>query len=162
MCSHNICKRVNIRNYRIAYTSALGESEGEVHHIDHNRKNNCLLNLVLLTKDEHMLYHGSYPSDAGGISDFLGVSILDVDTFEKALSVKLSELKSEAKKSAMEFINDMVDADTMMMSVNRFISQSYWLSCHSDEMIENSKVFNKVKMVVDEKIREQHSKMNIS
>lgn len=162
MCQHEKCKRVNIRNYRIAYTSALGESEGEVHHIDHDRKNNCLLNLVLLTKDEHQSYHNNYPADIGGISDYLGVSQLDAEALETALSSKLLELNNSAKKAAIDFVNDVIGSDDLMMIVSKSMSQSHWLSYHSNGMIDMIREFSKIKLLVTEKASKQHLAININ
>lgn len=160
MCSHKICKEVNIRNYRIAYVSAIGESEGEVHHLDHDRKNNCLLNLVLLTKEEHACYHKHHPSNDCGVYRYLNLSCFDVKVFEGTLECELLELKNAAKKAALDFANDRISSDDMLMIVSKSMSKYDWLVYHSDGISESLRSFSEINSIVSNKAREQHLRIN--
>ena len=96
-----------IKNYRLKYKRYFGIDFGtdyEIHHIDFNRENNDISNLILLPKELHKKYHFyinqmSNPNDENGFIDFR-LSNTTVTDFSAGYLHTLADVMNECSKWA--------------------------------------------------------------
>lgn len=81
-----------IKKFKDFYKTDWNSNKYEIHHIDKNRSNNDIDNLVLLPKKLHHQFHFFYQSMIADekISDFLDISIspYSANAFEKFASIR--------------------------------------------------------------------------
>lgn len=69
--SHSRYSRTHFLTHRFIFECFFGEIEEGmcVHHIDHNKRNNCIDNLMLVTDAENRAFAKEYGIKVGGASD---------------------------------------------------------------------------------------------